>query len=34
MLPGPPPEYFQALILNGPAATGVVAYHPAFYAPA
>ena len=34
MLPGPPPEYFQALILNGPAATGVVAYHPAFSAPA
>lgn len=33
VLPGPPPKYFQARILNGPATTGVVAYHPAFSAP-
>lgn len=28
--PGPPPEYFQRLILDGPAPTGVVRYVPAF----
>lgn len=32
VLPGPPAEYFQALVLNGPSVTGVVAYHPAFSA--
>ncbi|WP_226699492.1 GNAT family N-acetyltransferase [Qipengyuania gaetbuli] len=28
--PGPPPEYFQRLVLDGPAPTGVVRYMPAF----
>ncbi|MCA0909882.1 GNAT family N-acetyltransferase [Qipengyuania gaetbuli] len=28
--PGPPAEYFQRLVLDGPAATGVVRYVPAF----
>jgi predicted N-acetyltransferase YhbS len=28
--PGPPPEYFQALSLNGELPGGEVAYHPAF----
>ena len=28
--PGPPPEYFQRLVLTGDAPTGVVSYAPAF----
>jgi putative acetyltransferase len=28
--PGPPPEYFQRLVLNGDAPGGIVAYSPAF----
>lgn len=28
--PGPPPEYFQALALEGGMPIGIVAYHPAF----
>ncbi|QPD00553.1 N-acetyltransferase [Qipengyuania soli] len=28
--PGPPPEYFQRLVLNGPPPAGVVTYAPAF----
>ncbi len=28
--PGPPPEYFQRLVLDGPAPNGIVRYVPAF----
>ena len=28
--PGPPPEYFQRLVLDGPAPSGIVRYVPAF----
>ena len=28
--PGPPPEYFQRLVLDGPAPRGIVKYAPAF----
>ena len=28
--PGPPPEYFQRLVINGRAPTGLVSYAPAF----
>lgn len=28
--PGPPADYFQALVIAGPCARGTVAYHPAF----
>ena len=28
--PGPPPEYFQRMILSGPAPRGAVTYAPAF----
>jgi len=30
VLPGLPPQYFMALLLAGPMATGAVQYHPAF----
>jgi putative acetyltransferase len=29
--PGPPPEYFQRIVLAGPAPSGTVTYAPAFY---
>ncbi len=30
VFPGPPPEYFQRLVLNGPAPQGTVTFSPAF----
>jgi putative acetyltransferase len=31
VLPDVPPEYFQSLVLHGPDAFGIVAFHPGFY---
>jgi putative acetyltransferase len=31
VLPDVPAEYFQILVLHGPAASGIVAFHPGFY---